>query len=165
MKLQVFSLRWMPEGGFDDTELALFMETHEVLSVYEHMVYPDGVPTWAVMVSYRPSVRAPASKAPPVEREAALDVPEADRLLFERLRHWRNDRARRDGRPTYVVFRNNQLADIARVRPSSMAQLGALAGVGEAKCRDYGAEVLALLAEEPLEAPAVPAAVAEAPRG
>ncbi|HEY9218728.1 MAG TPA: HRDC domain-containing protein, partial [Phenylobacterium sp.] len=44
--------------------------------------------------------------------------------------------------PPYIIFANRTLAEIARARPSSLAALGALPGVGETKLERYGAAVL-----------------------
>jgi ATP-dependent DNA helicase RecQ len=45
--------------------------------------------------------------------------------------------------PPYVIFHDKTLAEIARSRPGSMADLAAIAGVGPAKLERYGAAVLA----------------------
>ncbi len=72
----------------------------------------QGDPLWAVRVTCRDGSRDRLGQArlPATERDAALAVPEADRALFAALRRWRNERAKRDGRPAYVLFRNAQLA-------------------------------------------------------
>lgn len=147
MKVRAFTLRMSSElGGFDDEELQRFSEDNDVSAVYEHMVHHQGEPCWAVLVTFRPRAR-PASPPPPeVSRDAEAAVPEADRALFEVLRRWRNERAKRDGRPTYVLFRNSQLADIARLRPSSVESLRGVSGVGDAKVREYGPELLEVIA-------------------
>lgn len=148
MKLRVFSLSLDPESGeFNDSALRSFTEDHEVLAVHEHLLHRDGQPLWGLLVSYRDRTRPGTRARPPVpETEAAMEVPEADRALFEVLRKWRNERAKRDGRPTYILFRNRQLADIARTRPQTLTALRETHGVGEAKARDYGPELLALVA-------------------
>lgn len=148
MKLRVFSLRLDPDSGeFEDSVLRAFTEEHEVLAVHEHLLHRDGQPLWALLVSFRDRHRPgfQAAGAPSIRRETETEVPEADRALFETLRKWRNARAQRDGKPTYILFRNNQLADIARLRPSTLESLREIRGVGEAKARDYGEELLALI--------------------
>ncbi len=163
MKRKVFTLHLDPErGAFDDAELAAFVEAHEVLAVHEHLLHVDGRPAWALLVSYRDRVKAGGVRPPQPEREAALEIPEVDRALFEALRRWRNERARRDGRPTYVVFRNQHLADIARLRPRTLTALREVKGVGEGKAREYGEEVLAVVARV-LDADPAPAAPGEVP--
>jgi superfamily II DNA helicase RecQ len=39
--------------------------------------------------------------------------------LFNALKKWRNDCARRDGKPAYVLFTNAQLAHMAQQRPTT----------------------------------------------
>ena len=146
MKLKVFTLRLDPDTGeFDEGELRTFVEAHEVLAVQEHMLAVEGRPAWAILVSFRDRAKPGVARPPSMERDAALEVPEADRGLFEVLRRWRNERAKRDGRPTYIVFTNRQLADIARVQPKTLAALHEVNGVGESKLREYGPDVLALI--------------------
>ena len=148
MKLRVFSLRLDPDSGeFEDSALRAFTDEHEVLAVHEHLLHREGQPLWALLVSFRDRHRPGFQTAitPIPRRESETEVPEADRVLFETLRKWRNARAQRDGKPTYILFRNNQLADIARLRPPTVEALRDVRGVGEAKARDYAEELLALI--------------------
>lgn len=66
--------------------------------------------------------------------------------VFEALRKWRMDRAKRDGVPAYVVFHDATLAAIAERRPRSLTELRTISGVGPTKLERYGEEVLATLA-------------------
>ena len=141
MRVKAFTLRCGDNGEFDDDELVQFCAHNEVLQVYEHMLDRPAGPAWGVLLTYRER-RRPGPRPPQPERQAAAEIPEADRALFEALRRWRNDRAVRDGKPAYILFRNRQLADIARSRPDSVSELMKIHGVGEAKCRDYGEELL-----------------------
>ena len=65
---------------------------------------------------------------------------------FEALRAWRLERARADDVPAYVVFHNSTLEEIASRKPRSLAELGAVPGVGPSKLERYGEDVLAALA-------------------
>jgi DNA helicase-2/ATP-dependent DNA helicase PcrA len=64
---------------------------------------------------------------------------------FEALKAWRLARARAEEVPAYVIFHNSTLAEIAGRRPTSLAELAAVPGVGPAKLDRYGEEVLAAL--------------------
>ena len=68
--------------------------------------------------------------------------------LGERLREWRLERARTDGVPPYVVFHDRVLHEIANARPTTMGELGQIAGVGPSKLERYGDDVLATVAGE-----------------
>jgi DNA helicase-2/ATP-dependent DNA helicase PcrA len=65
---------------------------------------------------------------------------------FGALREWRLERAKADEVPAYVVFHNATLAEIAERRPSTLAELAGIPGVGPSKLERYGEDVLAALA-------------------
>jgi ATP-dependent DNA helicase RecQ len=77
---------------------------------------------------------------------AALDLPADAVPLFERLRAWRLEAARRHGVPAYVIFHDATLREIAHARPSSIEALRGISGVGARKLEAYGAEIIGLLA-------------------
>ena len=93
-------------------------------------------------ISTKPEPAAPRdSGAPP----AAFDAE-----LFERLRAWRGDQARRQQVPAYVVLHNSHLEEIARRKPGSVHELGSIKGIGLRRAARYGDEILALVrGEEP----------------
>ncbi len=155
MKLKVFTLRLDPStGAFDDGPMVAFLAEREVLSVYEHFVVHEGQPLWSLLVSYAdpPTPGGPRPKQTRAPPEATLT--DEARPLYDALRRWRNDRARGSGRPAYVLFSNRQLTEIARSRPTTLAELSAIHGVGDGRVRDFGAQVLAVVQATPLGAEA-----------
>ncbi len=78
--------------------------------------------------------------------DAALDLDADGAVRFERLRAWRAETARAQGVPAYVVFHDATLRQIAEHCPTTLAHLGRISGVGEAKLARYGDAVLATLA-------------------
>ena len=66
--------------------------------------------------------------------------------LFDALREWRRGVAARKAVPPYTIFHDGTLRDISRVRPTTLNGLHQISGVGEARLRDYGEEVLGLVA-------------------
>jgi len=91
--------------------------------------------------------RAPRARRPAAASPDGLAGPAAGR--FEALRAWRAATAREQGVPAYVVFHDATLREIAATCPGSLAGLGALTGIGEAKLARYGEQVLAVLADGP----------------
>jgi DNA helicase-2/ATP-dependent DNA helicase PcrA len=61
------------------------------------------------------------------------------------LRQWRLQRAKRDGVPAYVVFHDATLVEIAARRPSTLAGLRSIPGIGPTKLERYGDDVIAVL--------------------
>jgi ATP-dependent DNA helicase RecQ len=80
------------------------------------------------------------------KRAIAADLPAAAVPLFEALRSWRAETAREQGVPAYIVFGDATLRGIAVTRPTTMAELGAISGVGEKKLETHGDAVLAVVA-------------------
>jgi DNA helicase-2/ATP-dependent DNA helicase PcrA len=82
--------------------------------------------------------------APPSVRKARADEP--DDPTYVALKKWRLERAKSDEIPAYVVFHNSTLAEIATRRPTTIAELASVPGIGPAKLERYGREVLEALA-------------------
>ncbi|GHF68443.1 DNA helicase [Streptomyces mashuensis] len=77
-----------------------------------------------------------------------------DEALYERLRDWRAEQARRQGQPAFCVFTDKTLMAIAEALPGTEADLARIPGVGGRKLDRYGADVLALCAgREPEQEP------------
>ena len=149
MKLKVFTLRYdSATDRFDDTELTGFLQNRRCVSVYEHFFERDGVPVWAMLLSYRDDGQATSASG--VANKQRTDwrsaVAEPDRPLFDVVRRWRNDRAKREGRPPYVFLTNQQIAEIARRRPTSISALREIEGIGDARIESFGEELPALIA-------------------
>ncbi|MFF4545378.1 ATP-dependent DNA helicase UvrD2 [Streptomyces sp. NPDC001406] len=69
-----------------------------------------------------------------------------DEGIYERLREWRADQARRSGQPAFCVFTDKTLMAIAEAVPDDDGELARIPGVGVRKLNRYGAEVLAICA-------------------
>jgi ATP-dependent DNA helicase RecQ len=82
-------------------------------------------------------------EAPPPPARKRAEEP--DDPLYAALKRWRLQRAKADEIPAYVVFHNSTLAEIAVRRPSTIAELASVPGVGPAKLERYGSDVLETL--------------------
>ena len=70
--------------------------------------------------------------------------------VFSRLREWRKGMAEQEGVPVYVVFTNEQLAEMVKKRVSTKAGLKEIEGVGDARVEKYGAAVLERMVFNPV---------------
>lgn len=148
LKLKQMTLRWSEaDAGFDTRELDAFCADNDVLNLFEHFFVREGDPSWALLLTFRPRSGPdrmhPATDGTP--KDPRVDLPPETRTLYDALRKWRNDRARRDGKPPYVIFTNNQMIALAQRRPTTKVALGEVPGVGEAKLAAFGDELVALL--------------------
>jgi ATP-dependent DNA helicase RecQ len=85
----------------------------------------------------------PAAATAPAELSGAAEP------LFEQLRAWRAGVAREQGVPAYVVFHDATLRAIAALRPATLADLGTVSGVGQAKLTRFGQQILDTVAAAP----------------
>jgi ATP-dependent DNA helicase RecQ len=68
-----------------------------------------------------------------------------DADLTGALRAWRSEVARTRGVPAYVVLHDATIDGIAASRPTTLAQLRGVAGIGDKKLEHYGDELIALV--------------------
>jgi ATP-dependent DNA helicase RecQ len=93
-----------------------------------------------------PRLLKPAQR-PRKESRAAKDSWDGvDRELFDVLRAWRRLEASQRGLAPFIVMGDATLRDLARQRPSNLERLHAIHGIGEKKCAEYGAQLLAEIA-------------------
>ncbi|MDB5563997.1 MAG: ATP-dependent helicase RecQ [Tardiphaga sp.] len=90
------------------------------------------------------SGRAPRAKS----RRGDLASPRTDSGnpdLLAVLRAWRSEVARKRNVPAYVVLHDATMDGIATARPTTLAQLRGIPGIGDKKLEHYGDELIALV--------------------
>jgi DNA helicase-2/ATP-dependent DNA helicase PcrA len=86
--------------------------------------------------------RAPVARDPrPTGPRGAGALPDTPEIAA--LRAWRTARAKADEVPAYVVAHDATLLAICEARPTSLAALGRVKGMGPTKLDRYGTEILA----------------------
>ena len=87
----------------------------------------------------------PSSKA----RNAGFDdLPASATQRLQRLKEWRLAEARAQTVPAYVILHDRTLIEIARRRPSDLAALASIAGIGARKLERYGVALLKAVADD-----------------
>jgi len=110
---------------------------------------------WEVLKSQEPvrvllpprGVEARRGPGRPRAPRAEIAIDDGDRACFERLRAVRAELARERRVPAYVVAPDRALAEVSRVRPRSLAELGAVSGFGPSRLEAYGDAVLRAVGE------------------
>jgi ATP-dependent DNA helicase RecQ len=75
-----------------------------------------------------------------------LGLSSEEQAVFEKLRWWRVETARKHNVPAYVIFHDATMREIAKAMPASLNELRNISGVGEKKLDTYGEEIVALIA-------------------
>ena len=124
-------------------EMNQYLGSHRVLNVERQFVDDGANSYWAFCVDHLETgsdagenTRKPSTRKPAVDYREVLS--DADFRVFSRLRELRKRIANENGVPVYVVFSNEQLAQIVQQRVTSKAALEAVVGAGDAKIEKYG---------------------------
>lgn len=157
MLMKVFSLKFDAfSGGFDDTPIREFIQDKEVLEFRDHLLIRNEIPYLVIVLKYYPfrkeaSEECPATAKKPEAEAWKKEITEVELPLFNQLRDWRSERCKKDGVPPYLIFTNQQLATIVKKKPSSLAELAQIEGVGRGKIERYAEELLIVLNGVPRE--------------
>jgi ATP-dependent DNA helicase RecQ len=90
------------------------------------------------------NVSAVQQKSKPAPSEVVALTPEQEQRE-EHLKQWRRAVAKAAGLPTFFIFSDTVLREIAVVAPASMQALQTLRGVGQEKAEKFGAAVLEIV--------------------
>ena len=102
-------------------------------------------PEWLTEKVTTASLRRAVSAASSRDRAAPTPGAEANQDLREYLREWRRNTAREQGMPAFLVLHDSSLDEICRLRPTSIAELLDITGIGERKAKLYGQAILSAL--------------------
>ena len=153
MKLKVFTFRFSESvDGFDDKPMQEFIADKEVIEFTEHFFIHEKTPYLTVIVSYRET--SPDERKKGFRQDPVLELDDREKEVYNALRTWRAARAKQDGIPPYMIVNNKQLAKMVTSRVKTKSDLARIKGIGEAKVKQYGEEILKILAERLVSDPA-----------
>ncbi len=105
---------------------------------------------------------SPHLSVPPKRKAAArstqaetASMEGVDLEFMEHLRRWRLKESQRRGVPAYVLFGDNTLRELARIRPASLQTLRLVKGIGEQKLNEIGQLMLEVMQEYASQHPAL----------
>ncbi len=75
----------------------------------------------------------------------ATEVRFIDKPLFDAIRAYRLQVSKESGVPPYIIFNDNTLLEITRIRPKTADELRYITGIGEYKLAQYGKSLLTLI--------------------
>lgn len=73
------------------------------------------------------------------------EEPILDPDLFEKLKHWRKEKAYKERIKPYIIFSDTSLISICNSKPKNVEELLEIRGVGSKKIENYGEEILSLI--------------------
>jgi superfamily II DNA helicase RecQ len=133
----------------EEAELNRFLRGHRVLSVRRKLDDCTSPSRWLFLIEYHAESSLPDGGS--IKGKNRIDYKEilspADFAVFSKLRELRKKLAEDAGIPVHAVFTNDQLAEMARLRPGDATALKAIDGIGDARVEKFGAACLELVAK------------------
>jgi superfamily II DNA helicase RecQ len=148
-----FKLFTVPVSNGADAERELngFLAAHRVLTVDRRLVEHGLSSFWSFCVDYLApgAERASAASSRPPGAKPKVDYREVlkpdEFAVYARLRDLRKTISLEEAVPVYLIFSNEQLAQMVQSRARSKADLETIAGVGNARVEKNGPRFLEVL--------------------
>jgi len=99
-------------------------------------------------VRFRLDPRGSTRHSPKADRKSAVELEPAAQAIWEALRAWRLEEARRQELPPYVIFHDATLIEVAHRRPISLTSLAAIPGIGAGKIERYGGAIIEIVSQK-----------------
>jgi superfamily II DNA helicase RecQ len=145
MQLRVFTVP-LHAGDEHHEELNRFLRSHCVLSVDKRFTDAIGQPCWTFCVEYaEPAKNGDPKPIGKIDYREKLS-PE-DFAVYDKLRQLRKQMAEAENQPPFVLFTNDQLAQMVKRRVKSLQAMGEIEGIGPARLSKYGDAFLKVLLE------------------
>ena len=142
MKIKTFLVPvFNPEAA--EEALNRFLASHRIVSVEKQLLHAKQNSCWSFVVTWLDGPATAPGKRPPVDYREVLDAEDFSR--YAQLRELRNQLAKKEGKPAYAVFTNEQLAALVTQKVTSRSGMAAIPGIGESRITRYGEVFLALL--------------------
>jgi superfamily II DNA helicase RecQ len=133
--------------GVAEEELNRFLRSHRVLSVDRRWVDQGSESFWSFCADYLETGQDGSALLRGSGERGKVDYREVlkpeEFALFVKLRTLRQEIAKDEAVPVYMIFTNEQLAQMVRLRARTKTDLDNIAGVGEARIQKYGERFLA----------------------
>ena len=147
MAFELFTIE-IPNGRDELERLNRFLAMHRVVSTQRQTVTRDGIPYLVFCLEYIPSqeTRAVAPVAGYVEKKDVWQSLASDeRTVYEKLRELRNGMAAEEHVKAFVIFTNEQLAEMARRRVTTLEAMKEIPEIGKSRLEKYCPRFLEVL--------------------
>lgn len=125
-------------SAFDEETLNKFCLNKKIKNYRAEFFVFEGCPYWTLFLEYDMAVEHQ-------NPDVTADLNEEEKVIFEKLKMWRRQKAEDEGIPVYIIANNNELKDLLKQRPKSLEDLKNVRGFGVKKIEKYGKDILEIL--------------------
>ncbi len=142
MKIKVLSISILdPKPG--EEELNHFIASHQIVSIDKEFARFEQNAFWSFSINYLEEQQSSSTKRSQVDYKEVLN--DEDFSRYAQVRELRNSLAKKEGRPAYSIFTNEQLAKLVTDRVTTKVAMAAISGIGDSRITRYADQFLPLL--------------------
>jgi superfamily II DNA helicase RecQ len=131
----------------EQEELNRFIRAHRIIQTRKELVTVNEQHHWAILVEYLEGQDKTAAEAAKSKVDYKEILSPEDFTLFSKLRETRKKLAEDSGLPVYAVCTNEQLAEIAKQKPKTVAECTKIEGIGQGKAEKFVPALIAVIHE------------------
>lgn len=143
MKVKVLKIRI--DDRFQITDEAIvndYLSRFEIVNMNAKLV-ADEITYWSVLIYYNNKKNTVISSKNTVNSESELS--EEEKIIYNKLKDWRADKAREAQLPAYIIFHNTHPMSIARHKPCTLDDLENVNGIEKRKVEKFDIEIIEVL--------------------
>lgn len=135
MQIKLFAIP-VGDSGIALQEMNAFLKAYKILEIEQHLTSSDNGSCWCFCVRYldQASTVTPVSKGKADYRQI-LDEPTFRK--FARLREIRKQVAATEGISAFIVFTDDELAELAKLEEITIKSMLGIKGIGEKKAERF----------------------------
>ena len=151
MQIQIFTIPVQDNAGQTE-EMNKFLRSHTVIDVDKQLINNGMNSFWTFCVRYLEGYNQPI-----INTTEKLDYKEIlEPEVFSKyslLRDGRKEISEKNGLPLYVIFTNEELANIAKIDGIKIEELSKIKGIGLKRVNKYGKELIDIFNRKTNETP------------
>jgi superfamily II DNA helicase RecQ len=126
------------KNGFDERPINDFVINKKVVHTRAEFFQREGNAYWTLFIEYDEVLEKTSDRT-------LQGLNEPQKLLLERLKSWRKERAAKDGVPVFIIATNSEFLEIVRKAPGSYEALKGVKGFGKGKIAKYGEDIIGIV--------------------
>jgi superfamily II DNA helicase RecQ len=135
MQIKLFTIP-IGDSGAALQEMNLFLKAHQILEVEQKLTSNNNGASWCFCVRYLEEAFNTASGSrPKVDYRQVLDEPTF--MKFSLLRGVRKQVAAKEGISAFIVFTDEELAELAKLEEITVKSMLSIKGIGEKKVERF----------------------------
>lgn len=131
-------------GDFDTEKLDEFLSNNVIEKEFNNFFQIDDNVYWSFAFHYNCNEPVLRNKHLPTQDDTGT-LNDNEKLLFQKLKIWRQEKAKSEGISSYIICHNSQLIQIIKTMPDNLEKLKTIKGIGKMKAEKYGKEILEVL--------------------